>query len=116
MKKHTQKLNSDGESALRTVTGMLETGLEGLKSYVEAMSAVVGESRDVEAAESFAHLLTKVAQVAAELRKAEAEERKRSAEITKGSALDWYRGLNQSERASFRAEQQQIDTKRSGLA
>ena len=98
------------------VTGMLETGLNGLKLYVEVMAKVVGESKDVESAESFAHLLTKVAQVAAELRKAEAEERKRGAEMTKASVLEWFRQMDPGEQTRFVREMQVINTKRSGLA
>jgi hypothetical protein len=97
-------------------SGMLETGLNGLQSYVEKAAETVAESRDVEAAESFAHLLTKVAAVASELRKAEAAERKAATEITKSDMLDAIRRMEDGERARFLREAQTLTAKRSGLA
>lgn len=71
------------------VSSMLNTGLAGLQTYVDAMSEVVGESTDPESAESFAHLLTKVAQVAGELRKAEKLELDALKKLTPAEIFVW---------------------------
>ncbi len=105
-----------GESALKMASGMLETGLTGLQTYVDHMSAIVGETTDHEPAESFAHLLTKVAQVASELRKAEAAERKTAEAMTKADVMEWLRRMDQTDRARLLREAGNIDSKRSGLA
>lgn len=95
---------------------MLETGLAGLQAYVKAASATVKESRDVEAAESFAHLLTKIAQVASELRKAEAAARRDADDLDEARVLEWFLRLETTTQGRFIKELQQRSKKGSGLA
>jgi hypothetical protein len=95
---------------------MLETGLGGLETYVEATAEAIGESRDVEAAESFAHLLTKVAQVASELRKAEAAARKSSEDLTRADVMEWFRTLSDTDADRLLREMTMQRKKGSGLA
>lgn len=117
-KKHTQRRDPDEESALQMVTGMLETGLGGLKQYVDATAETIAEARNVEAAESFAHLLTKVAQVAAELRKAESAAAKAAGEVGVKQFIEFIRRASPSDQKLMMRTLQdaQADAARSGLA
>lgn len=117
-KKTPVRADSDDESALQMVQGMLQTGLTGLNSYVDATSETIAESRDVEAAESFAHLLTKVAQVAAELRKAEAADRKANGDVGLKQFVEWLRRATPAERKQASRAVLDADTEagRSALA
>ncbi len=115
--KNTTKNNAMApDTALRLASSMLDTGLRGLEAYVTATAETVAESRDVEAATDFAHLLTKVAVVAGELRKAEAAERKAASEISKADMVEAARRMDATERARFVRELQAIDSRKSGLA
>lgn len=105
-----------GESPLQLTSGMLEKGLEGLQSYVSKTADTISESRDVEAAESFAHLLTKVAQVASELRKAEAAARKSSEDLTRADVMEWFRTLSDTDADRLLREMTTQRKKGSGLA
>ena len=100
---------------------MLSTGLNGLNDYIEDAVERLGDAKGGSADElagDLAHLLTKVAQVAGELRKAEAEERRRGEAFTPDAVLVWFSALPQREQAGLLSElERKVSSKgRSGLA
>jgi hypothetical protein len=104
---------------MSVASGMLGTGLNGLETYIADASRRVadGEGDDVdELATRLAHLLTKVAQVVGELRKVDAEERRRGEVVTADAVFTWFRSLPRGERAGVVSELEQITQTRSGLA
>jgi hypothetical protein len=111
------KRKSD-DSALKMATGMLETGLAGLYEFVRDRAKRLGpDDAVISDAAEYAHLLVKIAQVTGELRKAEAEERKRAESMTAVAWVDWYRQQkNPAERARLLRELQQLDSTKSVLS
>jgi hypothetical protein len=97
-------------------SSMLEAGLNGLQSYVDKVAAIVKESRDVDAADAFARLLTKIAQVSAELRKSDAEERRRADLNTPEAIIAAIRGLSAREKQTVQGELERMTATRSGLS
>lgn len=95
---------------------MLETGLDGLKEYIERMSDIVRESSEPDIASDFAHTLHKVSLVTAELRKAETAERKAAEAMSKADILEAVRRLPPNEREQMGREIAALGAKRSGLA
>src|SRR5690349_9678754 len=67
-------------------------------------------------AETVAHLGQRASQVAAEQRKAAAEERKRLGAITPAMVLAWFRTIPTDERRQLVREIQELDARGSGLA
>ena len=117
MTRNTQKhTKPDQKSASDTATGMLEQGLSGLQQYIERTSVEVADTVNSDVADAFARVLTKAAQVSAELRKADAEERRRSELVTPESVLAAFRSLTARERAAVTGEIERMSTGRSGLA
>ena len=115
--KSQRKHTKEPETALETATLMLEDGLGGLSKYVAKASKVVAESKDVEAAAELAHLLVRIASVNAELRKSDAEERRRGEHMTPDAVLTWFRGLPKSEQVGLLSELERAGAVRgSGLA
>ena len=100
---------------------MLSKGLTGIDEYIQGavkrLKEAKGEAAD-ELAGDLAHLMTKVAQVAGELRKAEAEERRRGDAFTPEAVLAWFGSLPTRERAGLLSEleRQASNAGRSGLA
>ncbi len=115
--KTKRKQAKEPETALETASNMLETGLAGLRAYVADVSEVVAESKDVEAAAEFAHLLVRISQINAELRKSDAEERRRGEHMTPDAVLAYFKGLPKTEQAGLLAELERAGAVRgSGLA
>ncbi len=94
------------------VMGMLGTGLGKLDGHIKSL----GSKLDDESALALAHLLTKIAMVHGELRKAEHAARREAGEFTPQQMLERARRMSVTERQSHVRELQQIDSKRSGLA
>lgn len=84
---------------------------------VGGLQELEGSLRDDDASD-YAHTLTKVAQVQAELRKADAEERRRGEALTPAVVVEWFRSLQDAEQGSLLRELEVINRgkKRSGLA
>jgi hypothetical protein len=110
------KLRSTEDYALIGAMDILGTGLEGLREHVKrASQSVVGDS---EAAADLAHLLSKIAVVNAELRKAEAAARNAEGDISPQQMLERIRRMPAGERAQFMRTLQHTDADqgKSGLA
>jgi hypothetical protein len=107
--------DSDDETTSAMVMTMLGDGLEGLRKHIELASRAIGDSEE---AADLAHLLTKVALVAAELRKAENAARKADGDLTPQLMLERIRRMSAGERALFlrQATHADADQGKSGLA
>lgn len=107
MTKRQPKPSKPDENPLDITRRILVGGLQELEGDLES-----------EGAANYAHTLTKVAQVQAELRKAEAEERRRGEALTAAVVLDWFRAQPDAEQGSLIREMEGIhrNRKRSGLA
>lgn len=105
--------------ALLATQSMLHAGLAGLQVVVDASVGALAESHGDASdslAGSLATLLTRIASVAGELRKAEAEERRRGDVMSPEAVLTWFRGLPSRDQAGLVAEMEQVTSRRSGLA
>ena len=112
VKASKKSITSDG-SALALATGTLQCGLQRIAEYVEdPETADLGS----DSADTLARLLTKVAQVAGELRKADAEERRQSALNSPEAIVAAIRGLSARERQTVQGELERMSSGTSGLA
>ena len=87
MSKKPKKIeaDSDDETSSAVVMGMLGSGLEVLRKYIDRVAAA---PLDPEGAADFAHLLTKVAMTGSELRKSEKAARDGPADSTVSAVSD----------------------------
>lgn len=96
-------------------------GIAALESAIGAASDAVEESikgkeYDDKAASHLAWITKGAAQIAGEIRKAEAHDQSQLRKLTPVIVLDWYRQLGEDERADLRRRQEAIDEGRSILA
>ncbi len=115
-REHRGSKSSATDYVLLGAMDILGTGLEGLREHVKrASQSVVGDS---EAAADLAHLLSKIAVVNAELRKAEAAARNAEGDISAPQMLERIRRMPANERQQFlrAATHADQDQGKSGLA
>lgn len=117
MVKRANPTPNPDETPLQRVMRMLGTGIEGLDAYIQAAAKTLAKADD-EAAADFAHTLTKVAQVAGELRKAEKADRDANAEITEKQWADYVRRSSPEQRKQLMRilRDAEVDSGKSGLA
>jgi hypothetical protein len=119
MSKKTQKQqltpSDDDETSSAMVMGMLGSGLEALRKYIDRVAAA---PLDPEGAADFAHLLTKVAMTGSELRKSEKAARDADGALTTAQILEYVRRLPRAEQQQFARSVQNLnaDAGKSGLA
>lgn len=87
---------------------MLDEGLIEMRALLTA--------GDRHGADDHGKALARVVTVQAELRKQDAEDRRRSETLTASAVYDWFRSVQQSERDPILAEMNRIAQKRSTLA
>lgn len=117
MVKRSTSTRPADETALQKVMRMLGTGIEGLEDYIDAAANTLSKADDEQAGD-FAHVLTKVAQVAAELRKAEKADRDANAEITEKQWADYVRRSSPEQRKQLLRilRDADVESGKSGLA
>lgn len=113
MVKNTKKPTTSDDEQLDLATGILTRGLERIDEYVQNPNE---SDLGPDSSDALARLLTKVAQVAGELRKAKAEERRRSELNSPESIVAACRGLSVRERQTVAGELERMSAGRSGLA
>lgn len=96
-------------------------GIGAIESSIAAASKAVRdsietESYDDKAASHLAWITKGAAQIAGEIRKAEAHDQAQLRKLTPAIVLEWYRSLSEDERADVRRRQEAIDEGRSILA
>jgi len=111
--KHVEIDDSETSSAM--VMGMLGSGLEALRKYIDRVAAA---PLDPEGAADFAHLLTKVAMTGSELRKSEKAARDADHELTAPQMLERIRRMPRAEQQQFARSVASLNAEagKSGLA
>jgi hypothetical protein len=115
MAKHIKKQEKhDDEIDSSAVMASMRRGLAKLDTHIDDL----GDHLDPEASADLAHLLSKMAVVNAELRKAEAAARSADGDITPAQMLERIRRMGQAERTQFlrAATHADADQGKSGLA
>jgi hypothetical protein len=112
----TRTNQKHSKTASDTAREMLECGLAGMRSYIERTSEEVSETINSDVADAFARVLVKTAQVSAELRKADAEERRRADLNTPEAIIAAIRGLSAREKQTVQGELERMTATRSGLS
>lgn len=103
-----KKAKSSDETPLDRTRRLLNDGLTKLEDMMD------DGARDD--ADDQARVLTRIAQVQAELRKADAEERRRGEALSIPIVLEWARSLSAGDRQVLLRELEHMNQKRSGLS
>jgi hypothetical protein len=115
MAKTQAKSAHESESAIKLAGETLTLGMRQINDYVrDPANADLGS----DSADALARLMTKVAQVSGELRKAEAAARSADGDITPAQMLERIRRMSAAERTQFlrAATHADADQGKSGLA
>jgi hypothetical protein len=117
MVKRTEKPTNSDATPLQRVTLMLSSALDGLEEYLEEATPKL-KNATAEQAGEFVHVLTKIAHVGSELRKAEKADRDANSETTLKHVGEFIRRASDAELKQVTRMLRDIETSkgRSGLA